>query len=250
MWRGLLAGVLAALALSSAPTAALECRTLTHAGASYTLCEVDAARDQMRLFLRDKTSTMGSFSRVEQHLANQGLRLGFAMNAGMYHQDRSPVGLYIEAGVQHMRLVANRGPGNFGLLPNGVFCIRANRADVIETLRYRARPPRCHYASQSGPMLVIDGKLHPRFLKNSDSVHIRNGVGTSADGRRVVFAISNDPVRFYDFATLFRDRLKLPQALFFDGKISRAYIAEDAIRGGRHDRGLALGPILGVVLPR
>jgi uncharacterized protein YigE (DUF2233 family) len=156
------------------------------------------------------------------------------------------VGLYIEDGRQITGVVTRKGPGNFGLLPNGVFCIREGRADVIETRRYVDEAPDCRHATQSGPMLVIDGDLHPRFLKDSDSLHIRNGVGTSADGTRVVLAISRTPVNFHSFGRLFRDVLDLPQALYFDGSISRLY-APDL---GRADAGLPLGPMVGVVVPR
>jgi uncharacterized protein YigE (DUF2233 family) len=142
-----------------------------------------------------------------------------------------------------MQVVPNAGPGNFGLLPNGVFCIRPGRADVVETLRFLEQKPACTYASQSGPMLVIDGALHPRFLPDSTSRYIRNGVGTSADGARAVFVLSRDAVTFHQFGRVFRDALKLPQALYFDGNISRLY----APRIGRDDLGFALGPIVGVV---
>jgi uncharacterized protein YigE (DUF2233 family) len=92
-------------------------------------------------------------------------------------------------------------------------------------------------------MLVIGGNLHPRFLVTSTSRHIRNGVGVSADGRRAVFAISDRPVSFHAFATLFRDRLKTPQALYLDGSVSRLF----APGVGRNDPGRAMGPIIGVV---
>jgi uncharacterized protein YigE (DUF2233 family) len=94
-------------------------------------------------------------------------------------------------------------------------------------------------------MLVIDGALHPRFIPGGASRHIRNGVGTGADGTRAVFAISNAPVNFHDFGTLFRDRLALPNALYFDGAISRLH-APDL---GRSDSGLRMGPIVGVLGP-
>ncbi len=126
---------------------------------------------------------LGQFGAIDAMLAEDGAQLAFAMNAGMYHADRAPVGLYIENGTEIAPLVASAGPGNFGLLPNGVFCIRETRADVIETLDFAADPPACTFATQSGPMLVIDGKLHPRFLVDSDSRHVRNGVGTSVDGQ-------------------------------------------------------------------
>ena len=127
-----------------------------------------------------------------------------------------------------------------------MLCLRDGRADVIETKAFVRKAPDCRSATQSGPMLVIDGKLHPRFLKDGTSRYIRNGVGTSADGKQAVFAISNETVNFYDFALLFRDHLKLPNALYFDGNISRLR-APDL---GRNDLGFSpLGPIIGVVKP-
>ena len=114
---------------------------------------------------------------------------------------------------------------------------------MIETLRFEREKPRCTGATQSGPMLVIDGELHPRFLVDSTSRYVRNGVGTTADGRKAVFVISNAFVTFHEFGSFFRDALKLPQALYFDGNISRLY-APDL---GRHDPGRRLGPIIGTV---
>ena len=138
--------------------------------------------------------------------------------------------------------MTREGPGNFGLLPNGVFCIREGAAQVIESRAYAANPPACRYATQSGPMLVIDGALHPRFLVDGTTRYIRNGVGVEADGVTVHFVISDDRVNFHQFGRVFRDLLKTPNALYFDGKISRLY----APSIGRSDFGLALGPIVGV----
>jgi len=223
---------------------AVECRDTEFDGARYTMCEVDAAQEDLRLFLKnDQGQLLGQFGAVNTMLAAKGQTLAFAMNAGMYHQDRSPVGHYVERGEELMQVVPNAGPGNFGLLPNGIFCIRPGRADVIETLRFVDEKPACTYATQSGPMLVIDGALHPRFLPDSTSRYVRNGVGTSADGTRAIFVLSRDAVTFHQFGRFFRDELKLPQALYFDGSISRLY----APQIGRDDLGFALGPIVGVV---
>lgn len=226
---------------------AATCRDQDFDGASFTLCQVTAAED-LRLFGNGPDGPYGSFRAVDQALAGQGLALGFAMNAGMYHRDLAPVGLFIGDGAQAAPLVTRDGPGNFGLLPNGVFCWGAPGAGlrVIESRAFRDQAPSCRFATQSGPMLVIDGQLHPRLLPDSDSLYIRNGVGVSADGQTAVFAISNDAVNFHHFARLFRDHLGLPDALYFDGNISRLY-APDL---GRHDGGFPMGPIVGTVGPR
>ncbi|WP_414898807.1 phosphodiester glycosidase family protein [Rhodovulum sp. YEN HP10] len=237
----LLLAVLLPLPAAAEPS----CHRQSHEGRGYVICSADPASDELRLFLRTgQGGIYGSFGRVNQALAAGGETLAFAMNAGMYHADRRPVGLYVEDGRQEMRAVAPAGPGNFGMLPNGVLCLEDGRAEVIETRAYLADPPDCRYATQSGPMLVIDGALHPRFLPDSSSRHIRNGVGVDAGGR-LHFAISDAPVTFHEFARLFRDVLKTPNALYFDGKVSKLY-APDL---GRNDAGLPMGPIVGAVVP-
>jgi len=236
--------LLLGLMLLAGAAEASACRVEAFENVPFTICEVDLTQDDLRLFLRDdRGRDMGSFARVEESL-DEGERLGFAVNAGMFHDDRSPVGLYIENGQQEMRVITSDGPGNFGLLPNGVFCILDGRAAVIESRAYAANPPACRHATQSGPMLVIDGALHPRFFPESDSLNIRNGVGVDTTGSRAVFAISNRAVNFHHFGRLFRDHLGTPNALYLDGRVSRLY----APSLGRTDFGFPLGPILGTVV--
>jgi len=223
------------------PAAAVTCADIDYDGNSFTACTVDVASENLSLFHKDaEGAVIGSFGGIEA--LPEVDSLVFAMNAGMYHDDRSPVGHYREDGVETMRVIPNAGPGNFGLLPNGVLCINDDSAQVYETLDYVARAPACRDATQSGPMLVIDGALHPRFLPDSTSRFIRNGVGTSADGATAVFVISNGSVTFHEFGSFFRDYLKLPNALYFDGKVSRLYARDQ----GRSDFGFQLGPMVAV----
>lgn len=223
---------------------ALDCTTITYKTISYSVCTVDKETDDLRLFLKDRdNNVIGQFSTLNRTLTEEGQRLSFAMNAGMYHADRSPVGLYIENETEVMGLVPNPGPGNFGMVPNGVFCISKDRFDVTETLAFQEAAPKCTHATQSGPMLVIDGKLHPRFLEHSSSRYVRNGVGILNDGKTALFIISNSPVTFWEFASVFREKYNVQNALYFDGNISRIY----APSLNRYDYGLRMGPIVGVV---
>ncbi len=223
---------------------AAECRDESFDGAEFAICRVNLAQEDLRLFLRDANGeVMGSFRRIEDALGPNA-QLGFATNAGMYHEDRSPVGLYQEDGLVEQGIITSAGPGNFGMLPNGVFCIFDGFAAVIESRAFAAAPPRCRYATQSGPMLVIDGALHPRFLPDSSSLNVRNGVGVDETGEVAIFAISNEAVNFHHFARLFRDHLGANNALYLDGRVSRLH----APALGRSDFGFPLGPILGTVV--
>lgn len=228
------------------PAHAEPCRDVVFETARLTICEV-LAGDDLRLFLTGPDGAAhGSFQRVNATLQAEGNRLGFAMNAGMFHSDRRPVGLYREAGQDLAPLVSAPGPGNFGMLPNGVFCIRQDGSyAVIETRAFAARGAACRDATQSGPMLVVGGRLHPRFIPDSPSRFVRNGVGVSPDGRRAVFAISQSRVNFHEFARFFRDGLGFRDALYFDGNVSRLH----APGLGRSDFGFPMGPIVGLVVP-
>ena len=157
----------------------------------------------------------------------------------MYRPNRSPVGLYIENGRQLQGAITASGSGNFYLKPNGIFFVDGNTAGIFETSRFLHERPHADIATQSGPMLVVGGRLHPRFSSTSSSEKIRNGVGIT-DTKKVVFAISNDPITFTEFAKFFRDQLHCPDALYLDGSISSVY----APSVQRADRLLPLGPII------
>lgn len=157
----------------------------------------------------------------------------FAMNAGMYHEDFSPVGLYVEDGREIAPLNIADAPGNFFMKPNGVFFVtKDGKTGVLATTAYAAARPDVAYATQSGPMLVIDGHIHPRFELDGQSRYIRNGVGVDETGK-AVFAISRGEVSLGKFARLYRDALGCRNALFFDGAVSALYDGKRYVVGGK-----------------
>jgi uncharacterized protein YigE (DUF2233 family) len=221
---------------------AAPCADISDAGRSYTVCRFDPAKDDLRTFWRGADGQpLGAFEAVAASL-KPGEKLVFAMNAGMYDLRNAPVGLYIERGAELRRANTRSGQANFTMKPNGVFFVGGGKAGVWETSHFLRDRPAAEYATQSGPMLVVDGKIHPRIHAEGTSVKLRNGVGVDHGGM-AVFAISNEPVTFHEFAGLFHDRLQCDNALFLDGSISALY-APDL---GRDDFTLPMGPIVGVV---
>ncbi|MAK61148.1 MAG: hypothetical protein CMK09_09245 [Ponticaulis sp.] len=228
------------------------CERQKHDGASLTVCSFDRDDPGLRLFLNDESGApYGEFDAINSALAEQDKTLIFAMNAGMYHEDRSPVGLYMENGEELAPLQTGEGYGNFHLLPNGVFVIwqedGLKGTHVLETNAYQSRMAHdvVNYATQSGPMLVIDNELHPKFNPESTSFKRRNGVGIDEDFNRLYFVLSDGWVTFHAFASFFRDELGCENALYLDGSISRLYDKAN----DRSDIGPAMGPVVGVVRP-
>ena len=199
------------------------CEQVAFEETKYVICTVDMAKASLRLFWKSAGGKpYVTFSKVAEAVSSEGRTLAFAMNAGMYSPDFAPVGLYVENG-QEMQAansgdppISSRQVPNFYKKPNGVFFMGGTTAGIMPTEDYLAQKPDAAFATQSGPMLVIHGMLHPALLVGSTDRTRRSGVGV-CDGDKVSFAISEDDVNFYDFARLFRDRLKCPDALFLDG---------------------------------
>ncbi|MEM7299983.1 MAG: phosphodiester glycosidase family protein [Pseudomonadota bacterium] len=219
------------------------CYDLTHNRNDYIVCSFRADRISVSTRLNDDSgAAFGRIGRLQQHLQQNNSPTLMIMNGGMYHSDLSPVGLYVEGSQQQKTISTKPGWGNFHLLPNGVFFVENGKSSVLETKTYLSRKRAPDFATQSGPMLVIDGRLHHRFLKDSDSLKIRNGVGVSADQKTLHFAISKGNVRFWDFGVLFRDQLKTPNALFLDGTVSGIWSKNHTRTSWR-----SLGPMIVVV---
>jgi uncharacterized protein YigE (DUF2233 family) len=217
----ILASLVATCARGHAATAASPCARVSFRGASYIVCTVDVRTYLVRLFWKNpEQQPYGGFDRLPRRLAEGPIV--FAMNAGMYEEDLSPVGLYVEDGKTLTPANRRAGAGNFYVKPNGIFYVQGQEAGIVTTDNFMAERPRVEFATQSGPMLVIDGRTNPRIKPGSTSQKIRNGVGIR-DAHTLMFAISEEPVSFWDFAQLFRIGLQSRSALFLDGSISSLY---------------------------
>jgi uncharacterized protein YigE (DUF2233 family) len=191
----------------------------------YITYTADPATQQVKMFWKDSSQNkFRNFGTLKNWLSRQQQQLLFAMNGGMYKEDRSPLGLYIENGKTLSRLNKASAEGNFYLKPNGVFFISKNRtASIVSTEKFVAGKS-ILYATQSGPMLLVDGKIHAAFTKGSANVNIRNGVGI-LPGNKIVFVLSKNPVNLYDFAQFFKS-MGCKDALYLDGFVSRTYLPE------------------------
>jgi uncharacterized protein YigE (DUF2233 family) len=217
------------------------CEYIEFEGTRFTACRYRRGADRIELVLDPGGRPLRSLYALQRHLGARADTLRFAMNAGMYDRAGRPIGLYIEGGRQRRALNTRNAGGNFHLKPNGVFSVDAEgRVAVTPSERYRPNSE-ISWATQSGPMLVIEGALHPKFSENGTSLHVRNGVGV-ADPNTAWFAISDEPVSFGRFARLFRDRLGCRNALFLDGAVSSLWDRPAA----RQDAYPLLGPMIAV----
>jgi uncharacterized protein YigE (DUF2233 family) len=217
------------------------CQDISFEGTRFTVCRADPQKHDLLLVDQGADGRpMRDFTGLEPRLGERYPRIAFAMNAGMFDAVGLPIGYYVEDGAEQKPLNRRPGPGNFHLQPNGVFWGDAKGWHVATTDDFAAnKPDHVRFATQSGPMLLIGGQLHPKLAENGTSLTVRNAVGVGMNGS-AWFAISKEPVSFGRFARLFRDKLAAPDALYLDGAVSRLW---DPV-SGRLDGGAPIGPIV------
>ena len=232
--------------LSAAPPKADEAapvlQPVTYRGHGYSVCTIDPKKSEMRIFYTDDIGNLlHDFPAVDAYVKSHGGKLLFAANAGMFEPNSRPVGLLLMNANLMSPLNLKDGTGNFYMKPNGVFEINEkHEAHIVESSEYSGLVTPPVWATQSGPLMVYGGNIHPDLNADSKSLKIRSCVGVRKDGI-VVFALSTAPVNFYDFASLFLNKLKCPNALFLDGDISAFWVP-----GVGDQRLHSFGPILGV----
>ncbi len=205
-------------------------------GQNFRVVSIDIKRESLSLHWKDPDSgePYANINTLRRWGMSHGRRMLFAANAGIYDRQFAPLGLFVENGktVVPLNLAhGNPSSGNFSLLPNGVFAIYPDgHAAVRTSTDFKADGQPVRWASQSGPMLVIDGKLNDQFIDDSSSLKWRSGVCAKTP-HNVVFAVSEAPVNFHTFARLFKDELGCRDALYLDGTISQVYVEGEGYAG-------------------
>ncbi|SFG09594.1 Uncharacterized protein YigE, DUF2233 family [Novosphingobium sp. CF614] len=249
MKRGALAALLLVVACSSGKAEKRReapppppCGSATFEGSALTHCTAVPGRHTVHMVLGPMDGApYRSLSQLAVGRPDKAHEVAFAMNGGMFDDAGQPIGYYVEEGERRHKLNRNEGQGNFHMLPNGVFYGDAGgHWAVLASDDFAAKvSKRPDFGTQSGPMLVIAGKLHPRIDADGQSLKLRNGVGVDAQGR-AHFVISDEPISFGKLARYFRDALHCPNALFLDGSVSSLWDPHM----GRVDGGPPLGPLI------
>ncbi len=212
----------------------------------YSVCSFSNAHLQNHLTLAWKNPNTNKpfyqFAPLVKQLNTQNKTLTFAMNAGMYDDNFAPIGATVIDGKEIKSLNQKDGQGNFHLMPNGVFWGDGSGIyiDTTPNFAQKSQKTTVKFATQSGPMLVIDGDIHPKFDPNSTSIKMRNGVGTDCQDGQVHFVISGKPMTFYEFAQIFKQDLACQNALFLDGGVASALYAPSINRFDKHSMGVMI----------
>lgn len=187
--------------------------------------EADPKIENIQFYWKDDNgNVIKSINNLKRYVESKNENLKFATNGGMFEINNIPKGIYIENSRILNKIDPSKGNGNFYLQPNGVFYFTKNKEpNIVETEKFQYNP-NIQFATQSGPILLINGNINPIFQEQSKNLNIRNGVGILENGN-VVFVMSKTEVNFYNFALLFKE-LGCKNALYLDGFVSRTYFPE------------------------
>jgi uncharacterized protein YigE (DUF2233 family) len=214
------------------------CREVVFEDVPLTHCVADPAKHRVAMANAPKGGQpFGSLSAFAGRV--DAATIAFAMNGGMYGDDLKAVGYYVESGTRLRELDRGNGEGNFYMKPNGVFFGSGGKWAVLgSNTFFNTVKDRPQFGTQSGPLMLVDGKLHPEIQDNGPSKAIRNGVGVDGAGK-AHFVVSRGEVSFGQLARYFRDEVKVANALYLDGAVSSLWDPAT----GRMDKG-RVGPII------
>ncbi|MBL9131012.1 MAG: phosphodiester glycosidase family protein [Verrucomicrobiaceae bacterium] len=203
-----------------------------HEGAKYHLFRVDPAGwPKLQLsWLGADGKPLGDFNGLRRDLAAKGQKIAFATNAGIFERGPKPCGLTICGSKELVPLNLRPGEGNFYLKPNGVFYLDDKLGPgVMEAAEFARSGLRPRLATQSGPLMLRGGVIHPAFNLHSPNKRLRNAVGVRKRDRQIIFAMSErddatlGTVTFHQFSRFFL-HLGCEDVLYLDGDISNMLV--------------------------
>lgn len=224
--------LLAALGCASLSSHVIGAETVDYEGGRYHVFRIDRTdgRQLELVWLGADGKPLQDFNGLQRQLVAQGKRIAFATNAGIYERGPKPCGLTICNGQEFVPLNLRPGEGNFYLKPNGVFYLDDQKgAGVMEAAEFGQSGLKPRLATQSGPLLLRKGVIHPAFNVNSPNKRQRSAVGVREKDGQVVFVMSDREnsvqgrVTFHQLTRLFL-HLGCHDALFLDGDISAMLI--------------------------
>lgn len=216
------------------------CRSIIFEDTSLTHCLAVPSRHRIEMALGPDGAPYRSLKAFSE--TRDGETIAFAMNAGMFDDDGKPIGYFVSDSERLQKLNVADGAGNFHMKPNGVFWGSNGEWQVRDTEWFLTNvTERPAFGTQSGPMLVVDGRIHPEITRDGPSRLIRNAVGVDDEGR-AHFVISNAPISFGKLARFYKDELNAENALFLDGNVSLLWNPATE----RLDTGAPIGPIVAV----
>ena len=209
--------------------ALLHAETLEYDGALYHLQRIPREQ-QPKLHLRwldEGGKPLNDFNGLQKQLDSEGLKIAFATNAGIYKFGPTPCGLTISDTKIQVPLNLASGDGNFFLKPNGVFYLDDRLGPgVVTAEEYSQLTLQPRLATQSGPLLLRKGVIHPAFNPTSINRRQRSAVGLVTATKEIVFVMSDREdrikgrVTFHQLSRFFL-HLGCQDALFLDGDISQ-----------------------------
>ncbi len=206
--------------------------TISTNGSEYDICEVNPKINDIGILSYKKNGIKKVSELLDSHKD-----LVFATNGGIFEPDYSTSGLLIQNGELLDSLNLKKGKGNFYLKPNAVFILTDDGLPrLLESSGFEYEGlDNIRIGLQSGPVLLLNNKIHPAFNEQSKNKRLRSGIGINGKGN-LVFAISKGKVNFYSFAKLFQKELDCKNALYLDGGISEMYCKTLENAGGfSHD---------------
>lgn len=214
------------------------CRQVIFENTPLTDCIAIPERHRIATALAGPQGNFGSLAEFAK--GRDPKTIAFAVNAGMFDEAGDPIGYFVQGGERTKELNTADGEGNFHMKPNGVFFGTGDKWEIRTSDDFLKNvSDRPDFGTQSGPMLVIDGKLHPEIRDDGPSRTIRNAVGVDEKGR-AHFVISAAPISFGKLARFYRDALGVKNALYLDGSVSQLWNPATE----RIDSGAPIGPIL------